>query len=572
MRNVEHRRIFNRAPEHLIGRLAVHTLDGLGAASVLAATLFAIASQMLPALTIFIISGAFFGFATLFRDRREVGDLLQSMSGPMRARPLNAFPSPKGREAKTIMDAVADWSEAQTEELSFLRSRAERDYVTMLPNRWHFKRLVEASIGKTPVGQSAGALFFLDLDEFKAVNDSLGHDAGDQTLTFIAQRIRLAIERGDDQSTNMIVGRLGSDEFTIFAPGMTTEADAMRLAERLQRVLSEPIEINAGTVRTSCCIGIAIASPGEGFASLLTSADTAMYAAKVAGKNQTRIFSAEMAREMQVDKLIESDIRAALSDGSLSIAYQPQFDCSTREIVSAEALLRWNHPVLGQIMPSRFVPVAERVGLIGLFGDWVLEEVVKCIARLHAQGTPLTLAINVSPVQLKQGGYSRKVKAALRRYNVPAHLLELEITESAAMTDCWESVRSLTELRNAGVTIAIDDFGVGYSNLARLVRLPIDRVKIDKSLIDNLVDHIETQLLVKTIIDMSNGLGVEVLAEGIEAQSQLDLLVSFGCCYGQGFLVSRPISSDALAKSLVSATHSTRSDDPVPEVAVIGAR
>lgn len=506
--------------------------------------------QPLTAALYLLFAAMFAGFASLLASQNDVDVLLDALGRSVRARSLAAIHYPRWPRARAIYEALANWSAAQDEEVAQLRHRAQRDGMTMFPNRWYFKRLAEARIARTPATDCPGTMFFLDVDGFKTINDSLGHEAGDQTLVLVARRIALAVEAGEAAPQDVLVGRIGGDEFTIFAPSITTTADAMRLGERLQRVLSEPIEIDAGTAIASCSIGIAVAHPGDQFAALLSSADIAMYGAKIAGKNQIVLFSPEMAHESRVNKLIESDIRSTLTDGSLSIAYQPQFDCATRRIVSAEALLRWNHPVLGEIKPGRFVPIAERLGLISLFGDWVLEEAVKCIARLNEQGTPLAIGVNVSPIQLRSDSFCRTVKAILRRHKVPAHLLELEITESVATADCCETDRTLADLREAGVSIAIDDFGMGYSNLARLVRLPIDRVKIDKSMIDHVADHLPTQILVKTVVDMSNALGVKVLAEGIETEDQLALLVSLGCEFGQGFLISRPIPADTLAASL----------------------
>lgn len=431
-----------------------------------------------------------------------------------------------------------------------LRNHAERDSLTLLPNRWHFKRLVEARMAQAAPGQSPGTMFLLDVDDFKTINDSLGHEAGDQALVMVSRRIDLALTYNVAKASEVLIGRLGGDEFTIFAPSITTHDEALRLGELLRRALAEPIEIDAGTATASCSIGIAIARPGDKFTSLLSAADIAMYSAKLAGKRAIAVYSEEMAREARINELIEAGIRTCMVDGSLSIAYQPQFDCASRKIVSCEALLRWLHPSFGQISPAHFVPIAERLGLIEIFGDWVLDEAVKTVAKFCAQGTPIPIAVNVSPIQLRHAGFGGTVKAILKRHGAPAHLLELEITESAVMTDCQETRQNLVELREVGVAIAIDDFGVGYSNLARLIQLPIDRVKIDKGLIDNLVDQIETQILVKTVIDMAKALGVDVLAEGIETDAQLDLLVALGCEYGQGFLISRPIPVDELSRLL----------------------
>lgn len=494
----------------------------------------------------------FTGLAALVASRREAEALLRQMAGPVRGKPLSALAAPKWRWAKSIHEAVSVWSAAHWDEMRQLRSRAQNDGMTRLPNRWYFRRLVEARLSRLGEGEAPGAMFFLDVDGFKRINDSLGHEAGDQTLMHLSRRLILAAQSSEIACRDTVMGRLGGDEFTIFVPGITSGDQALRFGERLQRVLEEPIEIDAGTTLARCSIGVVIGKPADTFATMLSCADVAMYAAKMAGKNQVGLYTDEMARESRINKVIESDIRATLSNGSLTMAYQPQFECATRKIVAAEALLRWNHPVLGDISPSRFVPTAERLGLIGLFGDWAMNEAVGYIARLAAQGTPLKVAVNVSPIQLRSEDFARTVKAILRRHAVPAHLLELEITESIAMVDCEESSRTLADLRAAGIAIAIDDFGMGYSNLSRLVRLPIDQVKIDKSMIHHVVDHLETQILVKTVIDMAAALGVGVLAEGIETEDQRDLLATLGCELGQGFLVARPMSADQLASELVA--------------------
>lgn len=493
-----------------------------------------------------VCGGMFFGFAALLHQRHEADVLLRALNGPLRNRPIDSLGQPRFGQARQIHSAIQGWSSAQSVEMDRLRNHAERDSLTLLPNRWHFKRLVEARMAQVNPDQSPGTMFLLDVDDFKTINDSLGHEAGDQALAMVSHRIDLALRYNIEQASDAITGRLGGDEFTIFVPAITTQEDALRLGEKLRRALAEPIEIDAGTANASCSIGIAIARPGQKFPSLLSAADIAMYSAKLAGKRAIAVYSEEMAREARINELIEAGIRTCMVDGSLSMAYQPQFDCATRRIVSCEALLRWLHPSFGQISPAHFVPIAERLGLIEIFGNWVLDEAIKTVTKFCAEGTPIPIAVNVSPIQLRHAGFAGTVKAILKRHGASAHLLELEITESVAMTDCQETRQNLAELRDAGVAIAIDDFGVGYSNLARLIQLPIDRVKIDKGLIDNLVDQIETQILVKTVIDMAKALGVEVLAEGIETAAQLDLLVALGCEYGQGFLVARPISVDEL--------------------------
>ena len=538
-------RVFAALPRH-----TAPALIGLGIADLAVAAHFAVAGPMAAALIAALTGIMFVGMAIQVASQREVDKLMASMCAVNGNRPFTSLARPRLAKAREIYDAAAIWSARQEIEMSRLRDRAQRDSMTMLPNRWYFKRLVEAAIARTPPGQSAGSMLLLDVDSFKAINDSLGHEAGDQTLMHVSRRISMAVAANDPGSDNVIVGRLGGDEFTIFAPSITTVDAARRLGERLQRLLAEPAEIDAGTASTNCSIGIAIARPGEKLTSILTSADIAMYDAKMAGKNRFCVFSDAMAQESLSNKLVETSLRTAFSDRNLTIHYQPQFSCATGKIVSAEALLRWHHPVLGQISPTRFVPIAERLGLIGIVGDWVLEEAARTIARLAAQGTPLGIAVNISPIQLRRGDFPATVKAILRRCDVPAHLLEIEITESAAMIENADVLQGLASLRDCGVRISIDDFGMGYSNLARLVSLPIDRIKIDKSMIDEISDHMEIQLLVKTIIDMSISLGVDVVAEGIEKPDQLKLLTAFGCDIGQGFLLSRPVTSDVLAEML----------------------
>jgi diguanylate cyclase (GGDEF)-like protein len=437
--------------------------------------------------------------------------------------------------------------------VEMLQDATQSDALTGMANRAHFERMVERELDlRAP--DTLCALMFIDIDGFKDVNDTLGHNLGDRLLQCIAERLKMAIRLDQlppPPLSAVRIARFGGDEFVVFLSGFDTENFARNVANRVLRVLAEPFELSTHVSGISASVGLALV-PGGGatFAELLRAADAAMYHAKRSGGNCVERYTPELDAEVQRQAGLERDLRQALLRGEFELHYQPQYDCRTLEISSAEALIRWRHPKRGMVSPAEFIPLAEKSNLICDIGEWVVREAVGTISRLEQLGMPLRISVNVSPQQLEQTEFVSLVKAALARSGANPRLLEVEITESCAMLDCKTAAERLGRLADMGVSVAIDDFGTGYSNLASLIRLPVSRLKIDRSLLQDLTSRSEVRTLAQTIISMASGLGFHSVAEGIEDAEQLKLLCDMGCDVAQGFFLSRPIEQAALEQLL----------------------
>jgi diguanylate cyclase (GGDEF)-like protein len=465
--------------------------------------------------------------------------------------------SPELSKIKYAVDRLAARVKLTTERLS---DSAQRDALTGLPNRNYFQQCVERKMDLAHASGSQSYLFFIDLDGFKSVNDTLGHNYGDRLLQMAADRLKLVTRLeeivgesvSDAASCETVnLARLGGDEFTVFINDAASEKTVLKVAARIQRVLSEPFELGAHTATVSASIGIAIwPMHADSYHGLLRAADTAMYHAKRSGENRLEIYSESLDEEVRHRAEWEQELHEALAKGELELFYQPLYDCRTLKISSAEALIRWRHPRHGMILPGEFIPMAEKSTLIRQIGEWVVVEAVKLIAEFSEAGMPLRISINVSPSQLEQMEFISLVKATLQHSKAPPNLLELEITESIAMRDAELAADRLTRISKLGVSIAIDDFGTGYSNLASLIRLPFSRLKIDRSLLNDLTVRPDARVLVQTIISMANGLGFHTVAEGVENKRQLELLSAMGCDVVQGYLLSRPVDEVEFRKLL----------------------
>jgi EAL domain-containing protein (putative c-di-GMP-specific phosphodiesterase class I) len=348
------------------------------------------------------------------------------------------------------------------------------------------------------------------------------------------------------------IARFGGDEFVVFLSEFASENFVHKVAHRVMRVLAEPFELSTRVSGVSTSVGLALV-PGDArtFAELLRAADAAMYHAKRLGGNCIERYTPELDAHVQCQAGLERDLREALRRDEFELHYQPQHDCRTLKVSSAEALIRWRHPTRGLVSPCEFIPLAERSNLICEIGDWVIREATVTIARLEQLGMALRISVNVSPQQLEQPEFVGLVKAALARSHANPRLLEVEITESCAMRDCKSAAERLGRLADIGVSVAIDDFGTGYSNLASLIRLPVSRLKIDRSLLQDLTSRAEVQTLAQTIISMAGSLGFHCVAEGVEDADQLKLLCDLGCDVVQGFFLSRPIEQAALEQLLL---------------------
>ncbi len=426
---------------------------------------------------------------------------------------------------------------------------ALHDAVTGLPNRSLFMNRLDHAIAMNAREHIYDfAVLFLDLDRFKLVNDSLGHIAGDDLLRAAADRLRSCVRPSD------LVARIGGDEFTILIENIADASEATCIAERISAELSRPFTVSGEEVFTSASIGIAVSATGYRSANaVLRDADTAMYRAKERGKGRYEIFDRRMHVQAVERMLMEMDLRRAVEREEFRIVYQPIISIRSGEVTGFEALLRWDHPVRGTIAPNDFISIAEENGLIVPIGVWVLKRVCAQLRRWQTMASaPLTASINVSLRQTFDPTLIDELDRVLAAAHVEGASIRLEITESAMVersaADFFERVRQL------GIELCIDDFGTGYSSLAYLVNLPIDALKIDRSFVSTLDSSSEHCELVKTIIALAHNLGIEVIAEGVETQSQLRLLASLGCEYAQGFLFAEPLSEEA-ADRLVTSGH-----------------
>jgi diguanylate cyclase (GGDEF)-like protein len=384
------------------------------------------------------------------------------------------------------------------------------------------------------------AMFFIDLDSFKNVNDSLGHAIGDELLVATGARVQAILRDADT------VARLGGDEFLVLAPDVGSDLQVEEVAERLIRAISEPHELNGRKVVARCSIGIALfPDNGESVETLMANADNAMYQAKGTGQGSAIFFNEEMNTRLHERMQMEQDLNLALEAGQLALHFQPIFDTVTRRHRGAEVLLRWQHPERGAISPAVFIPLAEATGQIVGIGDWVLEQACRSWAAWRNRGIdPGFLAINISRVQFRKR-LSRRLSELMSNYGIPPQALELEITESVLMDDHHQVGEELDSLRAAGVALSLDDFGTGYSSLSYLKRFRFDVLKIDRSFVAGLPADSDDVMLVKAILAMAKGLDLEVVAEGVETEEQLGFLANQGCDLAQGFLLAKPMGEDA---------------------------
>ncbi len=426
---------------------------------------------------------------------------------------------------------------------------ARHDPLTDLPNRAEFMNHLRLAIERADSNsRTRFAVLFLDLDRFKVVNDSLGHIVGDKLLVQIGERLRNNIRPGD------VVARLGGDEFTILLNRTGGIEEVVQVAERVQRNLAHPFDIDGFEVFTSASIGVIVSDDilrqPEDF---LRDADAAMYRAKEAGKARYEIFDREMHTRNLNQLEMETDLRHAIERDEFELLYQPIVDLSARTVVEFEALVRWQHPRKGLIGPSEFISVAEESGLIIEIGNWILRQACRDLANYQkACSEKLSVSVNLSAKQLLHPSLISTVRQVLRENHLPPAQLKIEVTESTVMEHSERSMGVLSNLAGIGVSLSTDDFGTGYSSLSYLQQFPFDRLKIDRSFIRQMVESDKGKAIVKTILMLGENLGIEVVAEGIETEQQLESLLQLGCAYGQGYLFARPMTSDE-AHSVVEA-------------------
>jgi len=428
-----------------------------------------------------------------------------------------------------------DELERRQEELAFM---ATHDALTGLPNRTLIVDRLEQMLVRARHSQTPVAALFIDLDNFKAINDTLGHAAGDELLQAVAARLDGVVRDVD------ALGRLGGDEFVVIASDMSLIASPELVAERLLDALKEPVKLGEGKVPVTITASVGIAtgeraSPGE----LLRDADIAMYRAKWGGRNRCVVFECGMAEAVQSRMELEMDLRVALENDEFFLAFQPTVDLRDMSPTGLEALIRWESPTRGVVQPDDFIPLLEETGLIVEIGRWVLHNACTQGAAWRADGHLIGMAVNVSARQLDSDEIVADVEHALSESGLDPSALTLEITETTLMRDAQDTVRRLSEIKALGVRVAIDDFGTGYSSLAHLRQFPIDALKIDRSFITGLAHNLEGESLVHTLVQLGKALSIETIAEGIERPNELSLLRDEHCDGGQGFLFARPLDT-----------------------------
>ncbi len=440
------------------------------------------------------------------------------------------------------------------ERLEFL---AFHDPLTGLPNRALIFNRIQQAVAESERSGRTVAVIFLDLDGFKDINDSLGHEQGDALLIQLARRLEGQLRNSDT------LARFGGDEFLLMLKDLDDTWTTVPVLERLQRVCAEPVQLAESRIVPACSIGVAVApDDSQDAADLIRCADLAMYRSKERGKRCYHFYTRQLDDQLQGQLELEDALQKALSEESLFLHFQPRVDLGTGAVESLEALIRWQHPSWGWLPPDQFIPVAEQSGLIHEIGRLVLRLACRQIQAWRRQGdTPLPIAINLSANEFQHPELYDRIMETLRAYDVEPHMLEIEITESAAMHSVAQTVDILRRLSDAGLRVSIDDFGTAYSSLNHLKRLPLHALKIDRTFIQGLGDdpqaHYEDATITQAIIAMSRTFGLEVIAEGIERQAQADFLLAQGCRLGQGFLLGRPQPGDQLPPGAACAAPCT---------------
>jgi diguanylate cyclase len=455
-------------------------------------------------------------------------------------------------------------SSATTQQLLQSRRRLHQlayfDDLTELPNRLFFQENLEKMVTQAHRAHSRLGVLFLDLDGFKRINDTLGHDVGDQVLQITGERLRKSIRSCDTlilpglEQNGISLARLGGDEFTVMLSTIGSAEDAAIVAERIRINLSEPILLKEHELVTTTSIGIAIfPEDGNTAENLLKNADLAMYYAKRVGGDTHCYFSVKM-QEIALRRLmLENHLRRCIERNELELYYQPQLDMNKKVFSGVEALLRWRNKELGWVSPAEFIPLAEETGLIIPIGEWVLRKACVQMQAWRSQGIPLTrIAVNVSSVQFLHRDFTSLVERILNETGLEAEVLELELTESALISDVDYVMEVLMRLKKIGIKLAIDDFGTGYSSLSRLKNFPIDRLKVDQTFVRNLEENINNTAITSAIIAMAGNMSMKVTAEGVESDFQMDFLRKMFCDEAQGFFLCEPLPGSQLEEFLNS--------------------
>ncbi len=443
--------------------------------------------------------------------------------------------------AQTILRSIRYAIERKRTDLR-LNHLAHFDRLTNLPNRQYFQEQLEAALNRANRGNHKVALFFLDLDNFKTINDTLGHHAGDELLVNATNSLQSILR------TNDTLARLGGDEFAVIAEEINGPMDAQRIGERLLQALRRPCSIEGRDIKVSASIGVALyPDDTKDRIALLKNADIAMYQAKINGRDALHFFTQNMQKKLMDHHRMTNELREAIDSDQLFLEYQPKFDLSNRLIVGSEALVRWQHPERGRLAPAEFISLAETNGQIADLGAWVLSRACKQIALWISQGLAVPqMSVNVSPIQFSQPDFVTEVQATLGKYEVPPELIQLELTETLLMEDSEHLQDTLKRLKSLGLQLAIDDFGTGYSCLQYLRSFPVDVLKIDKSFVSDIGTSRDGDAICAIIISIARQLQLEPVAEGLETEEQLKFLTDHNCTIGQGFLLAKPMPAEEL--------------------------
>jgi diguanylate cyclase (GGDEF)-like protein len=443
--------------------------------------------------------------------------------------------------AHTSMERLTVDLRQATEELQSQNLRLEHDAhhdaLTGLPNRALFRQDLEARLATTHSKERSVTILLLDLDGFKDVNDTLGHDIGDALLQAVSTRLTNLSQGGD------IAFRLGGDEFAVLSTGLAGH-EALDFANRLIGEIRRAYHIDELEIKINTCVGIAFADGESNTEELFKHADLALYEAKALGSGQASLFKPQMQVRLQETKSFEADLQKSLQNGEMEVYYQPQVLMATREICGYEALLRWTHPLRGPVSPVEFIPVAEKIGFIHALGDWVLK--TACLEAATWRGS-LKIAVNISPIQFRGVNIIQSLTEALERSGLPPDQLELEITESVMLDQNEHTLETLRQLKTFGVQIAMDDFGTGYSSLGSLSSFPFDKIKIDRSFVRDATTSTNARTVVELAVGVGRSLRMTTIMEGIETEEQFEMLRRLGCDQAQGYLIGRPMPASELA-------------------------
>ena len=447
----------------------------------------------------------------------------------------------KDQLTKDITERIEAENEVKKQK-TILHYQAHHDSLTGLPNRALFTTRLKQGIQRAQVQQQGLGLFFIDLDKFKEINDSLGHEIGDRVLKIVAEILKNSIRKEDT------LARLAGDEFTIIMEDLTQLQDASRLAHDILNIFSEPIHVDDHVLYITCSIGISLyPKDADNEKDLLKYADTAMYIAKENGRNNLQFYNPEMTRFALAQMDMKTSLRQAIDNNEFLIHYQPQIDLSSNKIIGIEALVRWQHITKGLLTPKKFISLAEETGMIIEIDLWMIRTAMKQVSLwLNAGLSPGILALNISMKLLEDTNFIHNIQNSMKTYGLKPEWLELEITEGHMMKNPIEIISKLKQISDLGINISIDDFGTGYSSLSLLKRLPINRIKIDKSFIQDIPEDEEDIAIINSIVALAKSLNIKLIAEGIETLEQEQFLISRNCTSVQGYYYYHPLSAEEL--------------------------